>query len=110
MVWDQILEQNEKKGLTLTKENLDNLTGGIFEVNIKNYGKNRTAWKAIEDERIAEKDKKKKEKPIDLILMEAFLKDQRKGKIAEQRYFDKLEKELDKFEIDETLVQLTKEE
>lgn len=41
------------------------------------------------------------------MLLEEFLRDQRKTKIAEQRYFEKLEKDLERIETDEILQQYT---
>lgn len=43
------------------------------------------------------------------MLLEEFLRDQRKTKIAEQRYFEKLEKDLERIETDEILQQYTQE-
>ena len=40
---------------------------------------------------------------------EAFLHDQRKAKVAEQRYFDILEKELERFETDDVILRFNKE-
>ena len=44
------------------------------KVSIKNYGWDRCDFKKLEDERNAKK-KPKKERPINLILLEEFLKD-----------------------------------
>ena len=58
----------------MTQGNLDQLSGGVFKVSIKNYGWDRCDFKKLEDERNAKK-KPKKERPINLILLEEFLKD-----------------------------------
>lgn len=58
--------------------------------------------KLIEDEK--QKSKPKKSTPMQLIIQQQFLKDQGKTKRAEQIWFDKLEDELDRIEMDEALL------
>ena len=52
---------------------------------------------------------KPKNTPMDVKRQEEFLKDQGKVKKAEQIWFDKLEEELDKIEMDEQLRRLEDE-
>ena len=51
-------------------------------IEVPGFGYNRCPYKKIEDQE-KEKMKPKKEKPINLILLEQFLFDQRKTKVAE---------------------------
>jgi len=42
---------------------------------------------------------------MQILIQQQFLRDQSKAKKAEQRWFDRLEDELDRIEMDETLLQ-----
>ncbi len=58
------------------------MQGGVFKVHVPNYGYDRCAYKKLKEEEAA-KVRKTSDKPIGLILLESFLADQRKPKIAE---------------------------
>ena len=79
---EQQMEQQNTQALALTTTNLDKLQGGVFKVHVPGYGYDRCAFKKLKDEEEAKKGKVS-EKPIELILLESFLEDQRKPKIAE---------------------------
>lgn len=97
---NKLLGQPEYRRELLQKKQL--------EVMIPSYGYDRCDFKRLEDEE-KEKGKKEEEKSTEQRNNEAFLKDQRKAKVAEQRYFDRLERELERFETDEILLRFNQD-
>ena len=77
-------------------------------IGVDDFGYDRCDFKRLKDEE-KEKEKKETDKSTEQRNNEAFLKDQRKAKVAEQRYFDRLEKELERFETDEILLKFNRD-
>jgi hypothetical protein len=59
--------------------------------------------KVLEEEKV--KTKPKKSTPMEILIQEQFLRDQGKSKKVEEAWFDKLEDELERMEMDELLLQ-----
>ena len=75
---------------------------GGFEIEVPGFGYNGTEIQKVKDyEKLMAKPKK--DTPMTILIQEQFLKDQSKIKNAESKWFDKLEAELERMEMDEQL-------
>lgn len=64
-------------------------------------------YKILQEEK--QKLKPKQDTPMQILIQQQFLKDQGKFKKAEQKWFDKLESELERMEMDEAIINYRKQ-